>query len=59
MEFPNKPKGRLVGFLITIEWLEGAERKHVVLHVREHKKGHYHARISHLTSERNAKNENE
>jgi len=53
MEIPNKPKGKLVGFLITIEWLEGEDRKHVVLHVREHKKGHYHARISHFTGEPN------
>ena len=53
MRIPNKPKGRLVSFLITIQWFEGNEKKHVVLHVREHKRGHYHARISHLTSDKN------
>ena len=53
MQIPNKPKGRLVSFLITIQWFEGNEKKHVVLHVREHKRGHYHARISHLTSDKN------
>jgi hypothetical protein len=56
MQIPNKPKGRLVSFLITIQWFEGDEKKHVVLHVREHKGGHYHARISHLTSDKNGEN---
>ena len=53
MNIPNKPKGKLISFLITIEWIEGRENKHVVLHVREHKKGHYHARITHITRDRN------
>ena len=43
------PRGKLIGFLITIEWIEEGKTKHVVLHVRKHKGGHYHARISHLT----------
>lgn len=49
MEIPNMPRGKLIGFLITIEWIEEGKTKHVVLHVRKHKGGHYHARISHLT----------
>ena len=49
MQIPNPPKGNLVGFLITIEWIEEGKRKHVVLHVRKHKGEHYKARITHLT----------
>jgi hypothetical protein len=49
MKIPNAPKGKLVGFLITIEWLEEGKSKHVVLHVRKHKGEHYRARITHIT----------
>ena len=56
MQIPNPPKGNLVGFLITIEWIEEGKRKHVVLHVRKHKGEHYKARITHLT--RDEKNDN-
>ena len=55
MQIPNQPKGKLVGFLITIEWIEEGRTKHVVLHVRKHKGNHYRARITHLTSEKNGK----
>ena len=55
MQIPNPPKGKLIGFLITIEWIEEGKRKHVVLHVRKHKGEHYKARITHLTSGKNGK----
>jgi hypothetical protein len=53
MRIPNAPKGKLISFLITIEWFEEGRKKHVVLHVKEHKKGRYHARISHFIGEKN------
>jgi hypothetical protein len=56
MQIPNPPKGKLIGFLITIEWIEEGKTKHVVLHMRKHKGEHYKARITHLT--RDEKNDN-
>jgi hypothetical protein len=49
MRIPNASKGKLIRFFITIEWFEEGKKRHVVLHVREHKKGKYHARISQAT----------
>jgi hypothetical protein len=57
MRIPNAPKGKLISFLITIEWFEEGRKKHVVLHVRQHRGGNYHARITHLTGEKNGKEE--
>ena len=30
MQIPNPPKGKLIGFLITIEWIEEGKRKPII-----------------------------